>query len=69
MWTRYGLAVGATLMAGPPDSTHQIASRPVLNDRQRAYLLAICRLCYEWAAHFARLSGGRPVLFGLEQMP
>src|SRR5216683_1837136 len=24
--------------------------------------LAICRLCYESAAHFARLSGGHPLL-------
>jgi hypothetical protein len=31
--------------------------------------LAICRLCYEWAAHFARLSGGHPLLFDLEQLP
>jgi len=31
--------------------------------------LAICRLCYESAAHFARLSGGHPLLFDLEQLP
>jgi hypothetical protein len=28
--------------------------------------LAICRLCYESAAHFGRLSGGRSILFDLE---
>ena len=31
--------------------------------------LAICRDCYEAAAHFGRLSGGHPVLFDLEQLP
>ena len=31
--------------------------------------LAICRGCYESAAHFARLSGGHPLLFDLEQLP
>jgi hypothetical protein len=31
--------------------------------------IAICRLCYESAAHFARLSGGHPLLFDLEQLP
>jgi hypothetical protein len=31
--------------------------------------LAICRLCFESAAHFARLSGGHPLLFDLEQLP
>ena len=31
--------------------------------------LAICRGCYEAAAHFGRLSGGHPVLFDLEHLP
>ena len=31
--------------------------------------LAICRGCYESAAHFGRLSGGHPILFDLEQLP
>ena len=31
--------------------------------------LAICRGCYEAAAHFSRLSGGDPLLFDLQQMP
>ncbi len=31
--------------------------------------LAICRLCYESAADFGRLSGGHPILFDLEQLP
>ena len=31
--------------------------------------LAICPDCYEAAAHFSRLGGGRPVLFDLELLP
>src|SRR5205807_9728292 len=31
--------------------------------------LAICRGCYETAAHFGRLSRGHPILFDLEQLP
>jgi hypothetical protein len=31
--------------------------------------LAICRECYEAAAHFGRLGGGHPVLFDLERLP
>jgi hypothetical protein len=31
--------------------------------------LAICRECYEAAAHFHRLSGGHPFLFDLELLP
>jgi hypothetical protein len=30
---------------------------------------AIYRLCYEWGAHFARLSDSHPLLFDLEQLP
>ena len=31
--------------------------------------LAVCRDCYEAAAHFGRLSGGRPLLFDMELRP
>jgi hypothetical protein len=31
--------------------------------------LAICRPCFEAAAHFGRLSGRRPVLFDVELLP
>ena len=31
--------------------------------------LAICRSCYEAAAHFGRLSAGHPILFDLEHSP
>jgi hypothetical protein len=31
--------------------------------------LAICRDCYDAAAHFGRLSGGHPILFDLEHLP
>jgi hypothetical protein len=31
--------------------------------------LAICRECYEAAAHFGRLSGGHPLLFDLQRLP
>ncbi len=31
--------------------------------------LAICRECYEAAAHVHRLSGGHPLLFDLELLP
>jgi hypothetical protein len=31
--------------------------------------LAVCRECYESAAHFGRLSGGHPILFDLEHLP
>jgi len=31
--------------------------------------LAICRDCFEAAAHFGRLSGGHPILFDLEPLP
>ena len=31
--------------------------------------LAVCRDCYEAAAHFGRLSGGHPLLFELEHLP
>jgi hypothetical protein len=30
--------------------------------------LAICRECYEAAAHFGRLSGGHPPLFDMEYL-
>ncbi len=30
--------------------------------------VAICRGCFESAAHFGRLSGGHPILFDLEQL-
>jgi hypothetical protein len=31
--------------------------------------LAICRDCFEAAARFGRVGGGRPILFDLEQLP
>jgi hypothetical protein len=31
--------------------------------------LAICRRCYEAAAHFGRLSGGHPMLVDLKELP
>jgi hypothetical protein len=31
--------------------------------------LAICRECYEAAAHFGRLSAGHPLLLELEYLP
>jgi hypothetical protein len=31
--------------------------------------LAVCRDCYEAAAHFGRLSGGHPLLFEVADLP